>query len=494
MASVRRTETRAGRRAGVGRHTAADDAPATAPVEPDKPLSILVVLFIVSLAIPVFFYLGPMRLSPYRLVVFSMFAPLCIMWLTGSAGKILVADMLMLFSCVWKAAAFAHAHGFNEAIEPMGVAVMECFGPYLLARIFVRNPTQFHSVVKWVMGVVVFLLPFAIIETITTVPPLEAMLSKFLPTSGNANIGGRLGLDRVQGSFEHPILYGVFCSSGIALSYFALSQSRGGKRFILPGVALLSTFLSLSTGPFVSAAIQVGLIIWDRLVTRPKRWIILGGIVTFCYVTIDLLSSRTPLQVFITYLTFSSGSAYNRVLIWTFGSISVMEHPLWGIGFNDWRRPSWMGGSMDNFWLVQAVRGGLPVAIGLVGCILLISIGISRQKNLTEQVDRYRKAILITLVGVFVAITSVHLWNAIYCWLMFLIGSGVWIYNDAAKHVVGAAEPQPTRAQTRTASARKTEPEPSPESQTTGPKGPPSKQPARTGPLVGALPGRKPRR
>ena len=50
-----------------------------------------------------------------------------------------------------------------------------------------------------------------------------------------------------------------------------------------------------------------------------------------------------------TYFTFSTTSAYNRIIIFEYGSAEVMRNPIFGIGLGDWIRPVWMSDSMDNF-------------------------------------------------------------------------------------------------------------------------------------------------
>ena len=47
--------------------------------------------------------------------------------------------------------------------------------------------------------------------------------------------------------------------------------------------------------------------------------------------------------------------------------MEVGRHPVFGIGLNDWTRPWWRAkmASFDNFWLLQAMRFGLPTLIFL---------------------------------------------------------------------------------------------------------------------------------
>ena len=114
----------------------------------------------------------------------------------------------------------------------------------------------------------------------------------------------RMGLFRAQAVFEHPILWGVFCSLAIANAFY-ICREKFVRSVVLTGFATGMTFTSLSSGPLLAAAIQLGIIGWGWI-TRNAWWVLIG-LVVLGYVVIDLLSNRSPVQVLITYLTFNSG-------------------------------------------------------------------------------------------------------------------------------------------------------------------------------------------
>ena len=117
---------------------------------------------------------------------------------------------------------------------------------------------------------------------------------------------------------------------------------------------------------------QTGLIGWEVLTRGIRaRWRLLSLGCVLAYFSIDLLSNRTPFHVIVTYLTFNVQTGYNRILIWQYGSAEVLRHPIFGIGLGDWERPAWMSSSMDNFWLVIAVRYGLPAFILICRAVIL---------------------------------------------------------------------------------------------------------------------------
>jgi hypothetical protein len=399
--------------------------------------SLLAPLFIITFVIPVYFYLGPLRLAPFLLFLIVGFIPLFFVWISGRAGKIRLPDLLILFSSIWGGLALCLSRGVGAAIEPAGILILQTFGAFLMGRCLVRNKATFDTVLRVQIAILLLFFPFALLETRTGAAYYLQVFSKIAPTYGDSAMDPRMGLHRVQGAFEHPILFGIFVSSTFSLLFYAL---RGRLRIIMLSVSLALSIMSVSTGAMVCIFAQCGMIAWDRLFCNdPKRWRNLAVFCLLLYVTVDLLSNRTPFNVFVDYLTFNSGSAYNRILIWKYGTAEVWRHPLFGIGLNEWLRAPWMSPSMDNFWLVIAVRYGLPSLIMLSTGFFLVLFQAGKQRGLDRETARIRRGMVLSIVGVFVAICSVHLWNATFCWMMFLIGSTVWIGEETS------AQSRPTK-------------------------------------------------
>jgi O-antigen ligase len=240
----------------------------------------------------------------------------------------------------------------------------------------------------------------------------------------------RFGLRRAQVTFEHFILFGFVCSSAFALSFYVNGAvARLGGR-LSSGLVAMAVFSSLSSGAILSVAVQAILIVWDKVTARvARRWGILIALAIAAYLVVNFSSNRNPVDVFISYLTFNADTSYMRVLIWHYGTQSVMQHPIFGIGLNEWQHPSWMGSSMDNFWLVTAVRYGFPGFLLLAGSFVSACIGLGRLRNLPPQVAQCRKGLITALCGLAFAACTVHLWDAPYVLFIFLLGSGMWMFD-----------------------------------------------------------------
>ena len=383
-----------------------------------------VVLFLICLALPILFQLGTLRLSPYRVVLIVMLLPCLWGWFTGAAGRLRFPDLLVLGLAVWSATSFLVVHGPSQGIESAGIVLIETLAPYMLARCYIRSRQDFYAMVR-VLAVIVFALaPFAIIETFTAWNGPIRISESIFQTYPDVGKPARWGLDRVQGPFEHPILFGVFAGSALALAVYTLGFFRIP---VAAGLAVTAA-LSLSSGPLTALVVQSGMILWDRVFHRMTRhWVLLVVLAVTIYVAVDLISNRTPAEVFISYAAFNPETAYNRLLIWDWGWVNIWQNPWFGLGNNDWQRLWFMTASVDMFWIQRTMVHGLPV--GLMNQLLFVTmlIGLVKCRSDDPQVLRCRTGIAICLVGFYLSGMTVHFWNATFVLYMFFIGSAVWV-------------------------------------------------------------------
>jgi hypothetical protein len=395
---------------------------------------IVVALFFFGMMLPtsVGISAGSLRLSVYRVVLLVMFVPMLITLVSGKRGKPHIFDGLVLGHSALALLSLINWGGLQQGIESGGIYIVEFAGSYLLGRLYIRNYEDFRAFAQAFVLTVVGMLAFTIPEALTSIHILHDGIAGATGGAPAPFIEQRMGLERTFGPFDHPILYGVFSAAAFSMAYFVLAEKRltnfGGMAKVL-GVAV-ATFLSASGGPYVVLMMQMFVAGWERVFGRIRgRWRMLFALFGVVYLCIDLFSNRTPFHVFVTYFTFSTVSAYNRILLFEYGTAEVARHPLLGIGLGDWVRPAWMSDSMDNFWLLIAMRYGLPAWALLVGLMLGLIYVVGRRKNLPETWKRARHAWAFTLFGITVAAATVHLWNALFVLFVFLIGSGAWLWD-----------------------------------------------------------------
>ena len=395
-------------------------------------LPLPVVLYLVAVVLPIGFSLGPLALNLLRVLLLILVLPLLGQLLAGKYGRIFPTDILFLGHILWATVALT-VNNPTLVVQQIGSVGVEFIGGYLMGRAYIRTPQDFIALCRMLAILVCCTFPLALFETLTGRPLLLEAIRK-LPgiTTAAFNVQeGRMGLERVQLGFAHPIHYGLFCAVAFSLTFIGLQDVlRTSTRLITSAVVGLCGFLALSSGALLALALQIGLISWAWVFRKmQRRWLLLLAAFMVAYVVIDILSNRTPIQVFMSYATFSAHTAYWRGIIFEWGMKSVWAHPLLGIGLNDWVRPWYMySGSMDNFWLVMAVRYGIPGFLILVVGYLppLWRIGW-RDFSADALMMQLRRAWMFSFMGLTFTLTTVHVWTNIYSFVFFMFGAGMWM-------------------------------------------------------------------
>jgi len=394
-----------------------------------------VCLFLIALVVPWVIAIGTLRLSVYRILLVVMVLPCVVMWMTGKAGRIRGPDIILLLFWSWWALSSIVIHGLELSIQPVGIGFVETIGPYLIARCYIRDADGFHSAIQILFRIVLVLMPFAVLELITGQNLLRELFGAILQTNFYPQ-EQRSGLTRVLSVFDHPIVFGLCSGSILALVHLVLGYQqsffeRCFRTLIVGGTAVMS----LSAGPFGALAAQGFLLSWNGLLSGLRsRWKILIAILVCLVLLIEMVANRSALTIIVSFVLFDSASYWYRTLIWTYGSESVLNHPLFGVGLNDWERPEWMPtGSIDSFWLYLAIRAGLPAAILMLLAFLWVYLAIGFKKGLEGRLADYRTGFLISMTAFFLVGWAGHFWDAAYVLLLFLMGSGVWMLDVEGK-------------------------------------------------------------
>ena len=377
---------------------------------------------------PVAITVAGIRLTPIRVVMLLTIVPLTVNLLRGRYGPVTGADWAILVLAPWMFVPMFYNHGAAQ-IPFAGISAVELLGAYLLGRAIVRGPNGYVRLIKLHLWSMIVLSPFVLVELQTGRLVIPSLIPPPFETLTRADSAyGRMGLERVYAVMEHPILWGLYCS--IVLANLAYLFRSVFAKLAGIGFSIFMTFTSLSSAPLISVGVQVGMLVWGWL--TEGRWRLAAVLFAIFYVVIDLLSNRNPITLMIGYLTFNQGSAWTRILIFEFGSAAVMNSPIFGVGFNSYPKPSWLTGSVDNFWLVQAIRYGLPGLALLAGVFLLHLWGMIRAPLTDERDLRLRTGHGITIVGLCFVLGTVHIWGNAQAFVFFYLGAGAWMYTGGA--------------------------------------------------------------
>jgi O-antigen ligase len=392
-----------------------------------------VLLFLIALVVPWVIAIGPLRLSLYRIVLLVMVLPCLVMWTTRKAGRIRGADIALLLFWFWSALSNIVIHGLESSIQTVGIGFVETIGAYLLARCYIRDADGFHDAIQMLFGIVLVLMPFAVLELVTGHNLPRELFAAIMPTNFYPP-EQRSGLTRVLSVFDHPVLFGLCSGSILALVHLALGYQesfvrRSFRTLIVGGTALLS----LSAGPTGAVLIQGFLLSWNGLLGGIRnRWTILTVLLVCLVLLIEIVANRSALNIIVSFVLFETASYWYRTLIWTYGSETVLNHPWFGVGLNDWERPGWMPtASIDSFWLYLAIRAGLPAVLLMLLAFLWVYLAVSLKKGLEGRLAEYRTGYLISMTSFFMVGWTGHFWDTAYVLLLFMMGSGVWMLDVA---------------------------------------------------------------
>jgi hypothetical protein len=92
-----------------------------------------VFLFLTALVVPWIIFVGPLRMSIYRIVLLVMVLPCLCMWMAGKAGRKRTADIALLLFWFWCSLSLVVINGMGLSVQQLGIMFIETLGPYLLA-------------------------------------------------------------------------------------------------------------------------------------------------------------------------------------------------------------------------------------------------------------------------------------------------------------------------------------------------------------------------
>ncbi|MGO4441355.1 O-antigen ligase domain-containing protein [Rhizobium sp. RAF56] len=370
-------------------------------------------------------------MSIYRLILCATILPCIGLWVTGRAGRVRVADLAVILFCCWRAISFLVVDG-AVALQPVVISFVETLGAYFLARCCIRNADDFQAMAKIFFFVILAMLPFALLETMTGTRVTLRVFGVLLPTYHDIALEFRGGLVRVQGPFDHSILFGLFCSSGFALSVLVVGFQRPFfATWCKAGVVAFTAALSLSAGPILGLAVQFLLLGWKRLADAMGAKLL--GVITIsvysCAQLVFWISGRSLNEFVIGKLTFDPMSYWSRGLIFQYAWESVLNHSLLGTGMGRWDRPLWMPASIDNLWLAFAVMHGLPAAALLCAAVTCCVVPVGLKRGLGKRESEYRAAYIITVVNWCLVGMTVYYWDGTYVLVILFLGSGLWVLD-----------------------------------------------------------------
>jgi hypothetical protein len=403
---------------------------------PEKGFGLAVFLYFLAVVLPseLEINLAGLALIPVRIVLLALFIPAAARLLATTDFRPQAFDYLLLLGLAWLVFALSVNNGAEKGIKYGGSLAVEAVGGYLIARAYIRNYRQFAKAVGFYFFFLLIVAAIAIPETffaVRFVHPMAAQLTGSVTTKMVE--AGRMGLERASSSFDHPILYGVFCASSFGLVW----HIYGARRDIWIRVAAIvfAAFCAVSSAALLAIAVGATIIAWERW-TRPfrQRTAITLALMAVAYLTLELLSNRTMVEVLIGFVALDPWTAYYRVLIWQNAFVDLVRSPLVGVAFDAWTRPAWMTTSVDSFWLVIALSAGLPTIAMIATMIVLLlrRVHASAAAGETQERRAARFGWTVAVLALCFQAFTVHYWGSMNSFFFFILGMGAWLTDSAS--------------------------------------------------------------
>ena len=429
-------------------------------IKTPKPVIFVMIAFLCPMEFSL--YLDGLRIPPHRMALLLLF-PIAIWRLAMQKNlKVRTFDLAFVLFNIWTIGIFMYHQGDHDGLVYGGSLALDGLGAYLVARIWIRDAALFHACLRTIgytiAAAALIALPETLFGQIFTHDILKTMTGYVHPTA----VETRLHLTRAYGTFDHPIHYGTFCAALLALFWYAgASLFERRKRAVLLASA---TLLGLSSAPLLCLMLQTAMLVWERL-TRgvANRTQITLTVIAGLYIGASFVMSRSPINLIATGMTLDPWTGYYRLQIWENGLDNVYANPWVGIGLNDWTRPWWMVSStVDAFWLVVAMREGIPGVFLLITAILLSMRAVVKRglKSPDMMVRRLSRGWIMSLIALSLVGATVHFWNVLYAFFFFFIGLSGWMADP--KKVRGAVKAVMPRRRSAPARPAYSSPHPAP--------------------------------
>lgn len=385
--------------------------------------------------------LGGFQLYPYRLALI-----VALPFMAIRVGRVPVrlglADLLVVASGIWMLIATAVHYPLDVALKSGGATTLDSLAAYFAGRIFFRNALDFRRFLYRVSPIILGVAAIMALESVShryIMRPIVGAITGHSPAAALDRMWEiRNGLLRATGPFLHPIAAGLFFGS-LAPLYMASDLPRW-RWFGL--IACMGGIFGWSSAGIAAIGIGIGLGIYDNYQKKLRiGWAPLIAVVLIGCFLVQMLTEGGLLKFIIRYASLNPQTGYFRLLIWDYGSADVARQPWFGIGyFESYNRPSWMrSDSVDNYWLLQALRFGLPSSLLMLAAVLLtvVSLGRSRQGFEYGALHGRRMAtgLCVSLVVVYISLLSSAPWGADMAWLTMLVGIANGMVDRALPHL-----------------------------------------------------------
>lgn len=381
---------------------------------------------------------GNVRIEMYRIVLalVMIYAFLNFKTLLEQAN---IVDILLYALVGFAFVSFWYNHSLQKAVQSTGIYMLETLGAFYLARLYITTPERFFKINVAFIALITLLIGFTLYESFTHHRILHRWAEQI---TGNQSLDWRLythfyvrfDLMRATSVFAHPILFGTLSAMFFPFAIMLMLRQRT-LAYITGVVSLIvSMLMTLSSAPLLSLIFQgftaVLVKFWD---TARRLWIGLffGGLAGA--LLIEALSDRGFFGILISYLTFNPNTGYFRMLQWQHSMDDIIAHPILGIAHHDWTRPywkSWLGESIDSFWLLTTLQHGIFASLLLlIACLYTVFHVLNHVHQQCDSVRWMVTTWILSFMSLILIGFTVHYFDKLQPMFFFALGAIAWAAN-----------------------------------------------------------------
>ncbi|MCE4225034.1 hypothetical protein HCU64_14840 [Methylobacterium sp. C25] len=377
-------------------------------------------------------YVGTLKLTPGKLLTLILVIPAIFNLANGALARrrsFIMADFFAIALTFWLVAAPITASG-SDVIVGAASQGLEFFGSYVIGRAYFYGSDALSIFGRALAVVVVAVTMIGLLDTLTHHYVVSETLNPIFYSPGepldanypqlNRSVFG-VELLRAASTFDHPILFGMFCSiSACVLIYMQPSSIR------LIGLLFcgFGCVIALSSAAILALGIAVAFKLYDLTLMRAAwRWKALLALVTIFLILISIISNN-PVTWIIRNLTFDPQTGYFRILVWD-AAMPYIHANFWtGKGAQLTGNP-FVDGSVDSIWLGLALAYGIPAVtlLALIGVTVVTPArGSARIRRHQVDIDSWCTGFSLAIILFGLIGFTVFYWNGVWLYAAFCLG------------------------------------------------------------------------
>lgn len=380
-------------------------------------------------------YIAGAKFTAGRMGVAILFIP-ALAVLCQSGRRLVVSDLFAFATAAWIIVA-AIATGGASSLSSAGAESLEFIASYVTARAFFATQNGLDSFVRALRALTILAVVLAAADVAT---------GRWISHDLAAAIFGTYPLTpvfrgdtiRATSTFDHPILFGVFC--GLVAAILVFWETNGLRRAFYVGICFIGCILSQSSAALMCFVIVLSAYAYERMMRQvPSRWTLFWSVAGSLFAFLFVLSNN-PMGWIISHLTLDPGTGYYRLLIWNAAVDRISQSPLTGYAIELFNLQI-LDATVDSIWLVMALRFGVPTIafLLLANVTACLPVKTPRARNSANSyAHRMRLAFtLVLLMFMFTGLT-VHFWN--YMWIFWGLCLGIRASLREQQHTSAVTE------------------------------------------------------